>query len=190
MNEHGGGPGPTHRERSEIMTDEQRRIHSYLQGQGAKLAPPEIVDKVRAAMAELHEAAAAVPPERFHDAPAPGEWSANAVMAHVVEAGRHFGGAIARILDGRPVEALRDEPARDTSPRTLPEWWSLLEQDRRALFERVLAAEPDRGLESTVEHPMFGPLNWRETLLFMRLHDLDHAGQLRKIVGALAPASA
>ena len=41
-------------------------------------------------------------------------------------------------------------------------------------------------LGETVEHPMFGPLNWRETLLFMRLHDLDHAGQLGKIAAALA----
>ena len=30
------------------------------------------------------------------------------------------------------------------------------------------------------------PLNWRETLLFMRLHDLDHAGQLDKIAATLA----
>jgi hypothetical protein len=36
-----------------------------------------------------------------------------------------------------------------------------------------------------VEHPFFGPLNWRETLLFMRLHDLDHAGQLKQIAAAL-----
>ena len=172
------------------MTDEQRRIRSYLQGQGAKLSPADIVDKVQAAMAELREAAAAVPPERFADAPAPGEWSANAVMAHVVETGRHFGGAIARILDGHAAEALRDEPARDTSSRTLQQWWMRLEQDRRVLFDRVLGAEPDCRLESTVEHGMFGPLNWRETLLFMRLHDLDHAGQLRKIAGVLTPSSA
>ena len=43
-------------------------------------------------------------------------------------------------------------------------------------------------LEQTVEHPFFGPLNWRETLLFIRLHDLDHAGQLQKIAGALGHA--
>ena len=34
---------------------------------------------------------------------------------------------------------------------------------------------------------MFGPLTWREALLFLRLHDLDHAGQLRKIATALPP---
>ena len=56
------------------------------------------------------------------------------------------------------------------------------------MFECVLAAEPTARLEATVEHPLFGPLNWRETLLFIRLHDLDHAGQLQKIAAAVAPA--
>lgn len=41
-------------------------------------------------------------------------------------------------------------------------------------------------LDQTIDHGMFGSLNWRETLLFLRLHDLDHAGQLGKIAGALA----
>ena len=52
----------------------------------------------------------------------------------------------------------------------------------------MLRADPAARLEDTVEHPFFGPLNWRETLLFIRLHDLDHAGQLQKVAGALAPA--
>jgi uncharacterized damage-inducible protein DinB len=167
------------------MTEEQARIRSYLTAQAAKLPPPDIVGKVRAAMDQLRAAAQAVPAARFNDAPAAGDWSANEVMAHVVEAGRHFGTAIVRALDGLPPGAPRDAAARDTAPRPLPTWWSLLERDRAALFERVLAADPTARLDVTVEHPFFGPLNWRETLLFMRLHDLDHAGQLQKIAGAL-----
>jgi hypothetical protein len=59
------------------------------------------------------------------------------------------------------------------------------------LFERVLRADPLANLERPIEHRMFGPLNWREALLFMRLHDLDHAGQLQKIAATLAmPRSA
>jgi hypothetical protein len=55
----------------------------------------------------------------------------------------------------------------------------------------VSGADPRARLDATVEHPFFGPLNWRETLLFMRIHDLDHAGQLEKIAVALAaPRSA
>jgi uncharacterized damage-inducible protein DinB len=170
------------------MNDEEKRIRGYLVAQAAKLAPREIVEKVGVAMLQLRAAADAVPPARFNDPPAPGEWSANEVMAHVVEAGRHFGGAIVRLLDGEAPGAPRAAAARDTSPRPLQTWWALLERDRAALFERVNGADPTARLDATVEHPFFGPLNWREALLFIRLHDLDHTGQLQKIAAALAPA--
>ena len=165
------------------MTDEQRRIRSYLQAQGAKLSPLEVIDKVRAAMADLHRAAAAVPAARFEDRPAPEEWSGNEVMAHVVDAGRHFGDQIVAILDGTaPASRQREEGAR----RTAAEWCAILERDREALFARVRAADPAVRPDASIEHRMFGPLTWRETLLFMRLHDLDHAGQLQKTAAALA----
>jgi uncharacterized damage-inducible protein DinB len=170
------------------MNDEYARIRSYLTTQAAKLAPGEIVDKVRVAMGQLAAAAQSVPAARFNEPPAAGEWSANEIMAHVVESGRHFGGAIGRMLDGQPPGTPRDAAARDASPRPHEAWWALLEQDRAALFERVLRADPGARLDATVEHPFFGPLNWRETLLFMRLHDLDHAGQLQKVAAALASA--
>lgn len=167
------------------MTEEQTRIRGYLTSQAAKLTPAEIVDKVRVAMDQLRAAAETVPPARFQEAPAPGEWSANEVMAHVVEAGRHFGGAVVRLIDGQAPGAPRDAAARDTAPRSLAAWWALLERDRTALFDRALRADPSSRLDGTVQHQFFGPLNWRETLLFMRLHDLDHAGQMQKIAGAL-----
>jgi uncharacterized damage-inducible protein DinB len=160
------------------------RIRGYLQGQGAKLSPEQIIGKVQEAMGQLRAAASAVPAARFTQPPAPGEWSANEVMAHVVEAGRHFGSAITRVLDGQPPGQPRDAAARDTSPRPLEEWWSMLQRDRDALFARVRSVHPMSRLEATIPHPFFGALNWRETLLFMRLHDLDHAGQLQKVATA------
>ena len=84
------------------MTDEQQRIRSYLQAQGAKLTPDAIIAKVEDAMEELGKAAAAVPAARFDERPEPEEWSANEVLAHVVDAGRHFGEQIVAILDGAP----------------------------------------------------------------------------------------
>jgi len=164
-----------------MTTEETLRIRSYLTAQGAKLSPEQLIGKVQEAMAKLREAADAVPRARFVEPPAPGEWSANEVMAHVVEAGRHFGDAIVRILDGRAPGEPRDVAARDTTPRTLDQWWALLEHDRSALFVRVRRADPTARLDATIAHPFFGPLNWRETLLFIRLHDLDHAGQLAKV---------
>ena len=169
------------------MTDEQKRIKSYLEAQGAKLSPPAIVDKVRAAMADLGKAALAVPAARFGERPEPEEWSANEVMAHVVAAGTYFGGGIVSALDGTPPPPrMKHQGVTGATSRSASEWTGLLSRDREVLFDRVLRADPLANLERPIEHAMFGPLNWREALLFMRLHDLDHAGQLEKIATALA----
>ena len=167
------------------MTDEQRRIREYLRAQGAKLTPDDIIEKVRLAMADLDRAALAVPAHRFDERPAPEEWSGNEVMAHVVDSGRHFGDQVIAILEGRPRSATgREQPAAER--HTASEWTTILQRDREVLFERALRADPRAHLDAMVEHRMFGPLNWCEILLFTRLHDLDHAGQLQKIVVAFA----
>jgi len=170
------------------MNDEERRILEYLQAQGAKQSPAAVVERVRAAMEDVRAAAGEVPAARFAERPAPDEWSANEVMAHVLSAGTYFGAAIVRVLDGAPAgPGIREALPADIPARTAEEWWGRLRSDREALFDRVRAADPGARLDATIEHPFFGPLNWRETLLFMRLHDLDHAGQLRRIAAAVAP---
>jgi hypothetical protein len=166
------------------------RIRDYLRAQGAKLEPVAIVDKVRAAMADLRAAGGKVPPSRFAERPAPEEWSGNEVMAHVVEAGRFFGAAIAAVLDATPVPSPAPERPPVREIRSVEAWFATLARDRDALFARVARAAPSERLDITIEHFMFGPLNWRETLLFLRLHDLDHAGQLEKIATTLGAAPA
>ena len=171
------------------MTEEQQRIRSYLLTQGLKLTPAAIVEKVQAAMAELHQAALGVPATRFGERPEPAEWSANEVMAHVVAAGRYFGGAVEAIVSGQPLPPRPEGQGIDNAPLgTADEWWEILQADRARLFARVLVADPFGALDRTVEHRMFGPLDWRAALLFNRLHDLDHAGQLKKIAQILAVA--
>jgi uncharacterized damage-inducible protein DinB len=167
--------------------DDKQRIRSYLQAQGAKLSAGELVERVQAAMAELRSALDAVPPAQREQRPAPEEWSAGEVMAHVVTAGRYFGEWITSSIDGCPDEPVLTGEGDGQAPtsRTAVEWWAELARDREALFARVLAAEPDVRLERRIPHGWFGPLNWREALLFLRLHDLDHAGQIRRAAIAL-----
>lgn len=132
-------------------------------------------------MEELRAAVFAVPESRFASRSGD-EWNAHEVMAHVVSAGAHFGAGITRILDGGSAEpAVADRSEVGAPTRTPAAWWDILERDRAALFERVLGADPDANLDRTIQHGTFGPLTWREALLFVRLHDLDHAGHLRKI---------
>ena len=169
------------------MNEEQARIRGYLVAQGAKLSPAAIVEKVQAAMADLRAGAVAVPAARFAERPAPEEWSGNEVMAHVVAADGYFGGGIQRLLSGQQPAARPGGRGVEGAPLLTAEaWCKALAQQRDALFATVLAADPDAVSDQRIEHPMFGPLTWRETLLFTRLHDLDHAGQLQKIATAFA----
>lgn len=171
------------------MNEEQERIRGYLVAQGAKLSPAAIVEKVQQAMADLKAAAAAVPASRFGERPAPEEWSGNEVMAHVVAADGYFGGGIQRLLAGQPPPARPGGRGVEDAPLLSAGAWSqTLAKQRDALFAAVLAADPAAAPDQRIEHPGFGPLTWRETLLFTRLHDLDHAGQLQKIATAFAPS--
>src|SRR5262245_39261830 len=136
-------------------------------------------------MVDLEAAARAVPADRFGERPEPAEWSGNEVMSHVLAAGAYFGGGIVAALDNEPPPPRMGGSGAENAPaRSAAEWCGLLSRDREALFGRVLRATPDAALDRQIEHRMFGPLNWREALLFIRLHDLDHAGQLQKITAA------
>ena len=168
------------------MTEEQQRVRGYLVAQAAKLTPAAIVEKIEAATTELGEAAVSVPPARWGERPEPKEWSGNEVMAHVLAAHGYFGGGVLAVLDDGPVPPRPKNQGVEGAPlRTAEAWLALLTTERRVFFQRVLSADADGRLERTIEHPFFGPLNWRETLLFTRLHDLDHAEQLRKTAAAL-----
>lgn len=168
------------------MTEEQQRIRGYLVAQAAKLTPAAIVEKIQAATGELGAAAVSVSAARWGERPEPKEWSGNEVMAHVLAAQAYFGGGILAVLDDGPVSPRPNDQGAEGAPlRTADAWLALLTKERTAFYQRVLSADANGHLERTIEHPFFGPLNWRETLLFTRLHDLDHAEQLRKIAAAL-----
>src|SRR5262249_62076567 len=119
------------------MTAEQQRIRSYLQSQGAKQTPGEIIAKVEAAMADLATAARAVPAARFAERPEPEEWSANEVLAHVVAADAYFGGGIVAILENRPAPTRGEGHGMENAPsRTADAWIDILGKRRARLFDR------------------------------------------------------
>jgi hypothetical protein len=167
------------------LTEEQLRIRGYLQAQAAKLSLTDLVAKVRSDQEQVRAAGEAVPAARFYDRPSSKDWSANEVLAHMVESGGTVARGIHAVLDGgsppRVEDRIRSEPER----RTTAGWWSQLTEDREALFERVLAAKGDEHLDVTWAHQFFGDLNWREWLLFLRIHDLDHARQLQALTETL-----
>lgn len=165
--------------------EEFARIRGYLQAQAAKLSIPELADKVRSDMEQLRQAIEAVPAGRFATAPADGEWSANEVLAHLTETTREVIRAINSVVeDGTQPPPIPDQIRGTDEVRSGEQWWQELVGDREAFLARVRQAKGDEHLDVTWDHRMFGPLNWREWLLFLRLHDLDHARQLQDIAAA------
>jgi hypothetical protein len=156
------------------------RISSYLHAQAAKLSVPELVEKVRNDSRQLRDAFVSVSDDRFTVRPDPDEWSPHEVAAHIVITSDLFGRAIEEIVGGRePSATPLDVMTKGVATRTGEEWWAIHEANRERLFASVLATDPEAHLDKSIYHPMFGNLNWRETLLFLRVHDLDHARQIQ-----------
>src|SRR5579884_1103269 len=157
---------------AETRAQEVARVRSYLTTQAAKWAPAEIVERVRASQAAVIEAAGHVPAERFNEAPRAGEWSAAEVLYHVVAVvGDSSRAIVSTLRTGVPSRVRPDRIDRLERAVSLDEARRLIEAEREELYRVVLAADPEARLDVTVfTHPEFGAFNWREALLFVRVH--------------------
>ncbi len=160
--------------------EELQRIVGYLQGQAAQRTLAELIERVREAIGELEQAARAVPVERF-DLRAPGqEWSPRECLQHIV-------GSNLAVLEQIEAVLAGGTPA-ERGERSLPSARDELLELQRKAFEDAARrlADIDEHARTDVRwrHPFFGDLNWREWLLFLRIHSRDHARQLPTLVAA------
>ncbi len=163
------------------------RVGNYLIAQANKLSIADLVEKVRNDTTPLREAATIVPARRFNDRPADGEWSAAEVWTHILEMNEHGATAITGIIEsGELPESARDTISGQTRAGFADgeQYYKAYLQRRENLLARVLGAKGDEHLDVKINHMMFGDLSWREWLLFMRVHDLDHLRQLQSIAAA------
>ena len=168
---------------------EDERVRGYLVAQAAKLSIPDLVEKVRRDVAPLKAVADALPADHFHDRPAAEDWSAAEVLTHILEMNDRGAAAITGALDHGELPArIRDSISGNVRPEANASdtFWAAHVAPREALLARVLQATGDENLHLKITHPQFGELNWREWLLFMRVHDLDHMRQLQAITAHFA----
>lgn len=164
------------------QTEEDLRVRSYLLAQANKLTVAELVEKVRHDTQPLREVAAAVPHAHFFERPGPNDWSAAEVLTHILDMNDRGAQAIIGILDdGTPPPPISDQMSGEVRPglTTAEDFWRMYQARREPLLERAQQAAGDERLEVKITHTQFGPLSWREWLLFMRVHDLDHLRQLQ-----------
>lgn len=165
------------------------RVRGYLIAQANKLSIPELVEKVRTDTLPLKEAATVVSNEHFRDRPAQGEWSAAEVWTHILQMNEHGATAIPGIIEhGAAPARVTDTISGETRTglETGQQYYEAFLTRREELLAAAVEAKGDEHLDVKINHPMFGDLSWREWLLFMRVHDLDHLRQLQSIAAAFA----
>lgn len=158
---------------------EAERILGYLQQQAAGRSIEELIARVQEGVDELAASARALNPATLDvpagDAETPGEtWSPRQCLEHAA-------GSNMSVARGVLHVALTGElPPAEEAPLPL-DVEEVLDRHAEAidsLYDHVREADPAAFLEVKWRHPMFGDLNWREWLLFIRIHSKDHARQL------------
>jgi hypothetical protein len=170
-----------------VTNEEIARILGYLRSQAAKLTIPQLADKLRADAMPLRDVASGMPVERFRRPPGDGEWSAAEVWSHVLDMSERGSSSILAIIAGDLPAQVSDrisgeERAHLGGP---DDYWREFERGRERFYGEVVQARGDEHLDVPMMHPSFGALNWREWMLFMRVHDLDHLRQMQAIVARL-----
>ena len=173
-------------EKKETRVEEIARVRGYLASQAMKRTPAQLIDTLREAHQQFLVAQAAVPDPLFRVAPGAGEWSAADVLGHMLIIAAIDESAIPGAIERgeRPpdvVDIISPAPADMTREHMLAE----LERLRERLIASVLKADPAAHLDILWRHNEFGSMNWREWLLFARVHTLDHTRQMQSIAHTL-----
>jgi uncharacterized damage-inducible protein DinB len=172
--------------RQETREEEVARVRSYLASQAMRRTPTQIVEVLREAHRQFLEATAAVPDALFRTPPGEGEWTAADVLAHVCLIAAIDEQSIGGVLErGERPSNVDDEIVAAPAEETREKMLAALEQSRARLIALVLKADPQARLDITWGHGEFGQMNWREWLLFARVHTLDHTRQMQALSLAL-----
>jgi uncharacterized damage-inducible protein DinB len=171
----------------ETREQEVARVRSYLASQSMKRTPAQIVEAIREAHRQFLEATVAIPDAAFHTPPRAGEWAAVDVLGHVCTMATLEEQAMHSVIErGEKPADISDSIEPASTGATRDEMLATLETLRQRIIAVALQADPEAHLDITWSHREFGPMNWREWLLFARVHTLDHARQMQVIAAAVA----
>jgi hypothetical protein len=121
--------------------------------------------------------------EQVKEAPAPGKWSAAAIVSHLADCEIVFGFRLRQTLaeDGPTIQPFDQDKwaARygDLPASAALEAFSALRNWNLKLIQHTLPHEAER----TMTHPERGTMTFRTVVETMAGHDLNHLGQLRRI---------
>ena len=171
----------------------------------------EVLNYVDAQRRELGEAVELVPPALRDTQPGPDRWSVAQVLQHlgIIEnriargltkwiADARDGGLgpeieTSSILHSLPLQLIADRSQRRSAPAEVrPEGnidaesaWAALEKSREVLRAAILSADGLALSEVVQPHPVLGPINLYQWVLFIGGHEARHTAQVREIAAEL-----
>jgi DinB superfamily len=174
-------------EKQETRAEEVARIRSYLASQAMRRTPEQLVETLREAHQQFLAATAAVSDANFRTVPREGEWSTADVLTHVRTIAAIDERSICGVLErGERPANIEDQLEHAPTNATREQLLADIAAHRDRLIAVVLQADPQARLDIVWGHNEFGTMNWREWLLFARVHMLDHARQIQAISAVLA----
>jgi uncharacterized damage-inducible protein DinB len=171
----------------------------------------EVLNYLDARRADLQTAVEAVPLDLRQKSAAPNQWSIAQVLDHLTMIDRRVGTGMKKWLaDARakgvgaetgtssvrnsvPTELIIDRSRRFEAPAEIrpaddidaTAAWTALEQAREDLRSTFLSGDGLALAEIIQPHPVLGPINLYQWMLFVGSHEARHTGQIREIAGAL-----
>ena len=174
----------------------------------------EVLNYLDAERSALREAVELVPAELRNQQPGPDRWSVAQVLQHLLIIEKRIGLGMSKwvadaktgglgpeletssVLNSLDLPRIADRSTRRTAPEEVrpksemdaATAWTALEQSRKALRNAVLAGDGLALGEVTQPHPVLGPINLYQWLLFVGSHEVRHTGQVREIADDLSAA--
>jgi hypothetical protein len=166
------------------------------------------LDSQRAALADAVEL---VPPALRDQSPGTDRWSVAQVLQHLVMIEKRIGLGVTKwvvnardrglgpetetssVMNSLPLQLIADRSQRRSAPAEFrPQGdldaasaWTALEQTRAALRAGVMAGDGLALGEVIQPHPLLGPINLYQWLLFVGSHEARHTAQVREIAAEL-----
>ena len=165
--------------------DEGERVRSYLLSQGERYTFAEIWVRFAKARIALIDSVTGVDQELADFRPDTGEWSISGVLDHLVISSEKVSEVVDALSRGVTPRPGRIDPPREETTLSIEELRERLTLDSLRWSALVEGLPPAPSTAPTAPHPFFGELHARAWLLFQRVHDMDHAGQVEKNKRAL-----
>ncbi len=163
------------------MNEEESRVQSYLLSQGQKYSFIELLPRVIKSRIALIDEVSDVDQDCADFAVSDTEWTISEILHHVTLSEIRVRGVIQGLVSGNKVDALDVDPPREIASKSIEDQISDLTHGLVQWCKMTELLPRYAPVKFTAKHGFFGELHAGAWFLFQRVHDLDHANQVKSV---------